>query len=120
MCPSFRVSKNRQNLSFDNANVLETASLVRAESKENMPRGWAEIEVICTGGSSALIAVKPPSGSPDNPLSTKQLEDKFRDCAAHALQPTDAASVNQIISLIMEPKFMGDSRELIKLSVAAD
>ena len=105
---------------FDNANVLETASLVRAESKENMPRGWAEIEVICTGGSSASIAVGPPSGSPANPLSTKQLEEKFRDCAAHALKPTDAASVNRIISLIMEPKFMGDSRELIKLSVAAD
>ena len=104
---------------FDNPKVSAVASLIQAESKEDMPRGWAEIEVVCSGGSTASVAVGPPSGSPDNPLSTKQLEEKFRDCAAHAGQRTDAASVNQIISLIMEPESMGDSRELIRLSVPA-
>ena len=104
---------------FDDLKVLAAASLVKAESKEGMPKGWAEIEVGCSGGASASVEVEPPSGSPDNPLTTNQLQEKFRDCAAHALHPVDTASVEQIISLIIEPGSMSDTRELINLSVAA-
>jgi len=104
---------------FDNPKVLAAASLVQAESKEGMPKGWAEIEVLCAGGASAAVTVEPPSGSPDNPLTTEQLQEKFRDCAAHALHPVDPVSVNGMISLILEPDAMQDSRELVKLSVAA-
>ena len=102
---------------FEDPHVLAAASTVREERKEGMPNGQVEIEVTCVNGASASAVVEPPSGSPDNPLSTKQLEEKFRDCAAHSLEPVDSYSVSQIISLIDEPQFMKDSRELIRLSI---
>ena len=84
-----------------------------------MPKGQTEIVVTCDNGASCSLVLVPPSGSPNNPLSTKQLEEKFRDCAAHALHPVDSSSVSRIISLIAEPRFMKDSRELISLSIPA-
>ena len=104
---------------FDDPKVLATASIVQAESKHGMPKGQAEITVTCENGTSASVILEAPSGSPNNPLSTKQLEEKFRDCAAHSLKPVDPSSVSQIISLIAEPQFMKDSRELMRLSIPA-
>jgi 2-methylcitrate dehydratase PrpD len=102
---------------FDDPAVLAAPELVEAESKEGAPKGWAEIQVVCVGGDSAALELEPPSGSPDNPLSTEQLKDKFRDCAAHALHPTPTSSVEKMIALILVPDAMVDSRELIDLSV---
>ena len=83
-------------------------------------RGGAEIQVVCAGGDSATVELQPPSGSPDNPLSTEQLKDKFRDCAAHALHPTPISSVEKMIALILDSVATGDSRELIDLSVSRE
>ena len=104
---------------FDDPKVLATASIVRSESKSGIPRGQAEIVVTCEDDTTATVALESPSGSPANPLSSKQLEEKFRDCAAHSLQPVDASSVSQIISLISEPQSIRDSRDLIRLSIPA-
>ena len=104
---------------FNDPKVLATASIIRAERKDGMPKGQTEIVVTCDNGASCSLVLVPPSGSPNNPLSTKQLEEKFRDCAAHALHPVDSSSVSRIISLIAEPRFMKDSRELISLSIPA-
>jgi 2-methylcitrate dehydratase PrpD len=102
--------------SFGKPPVLVASSQIRSESKEGMPKGWAEIEVVCAVGKSGTVELEPPSGSPDNPLSTDQLREKFRDCAAHALQPPSGESVDKMIYLILEPGAMADSRDLIKLS----
>jgi len=102
--------------SFGKPAVLMASSQVTAESKEGMPKGWGEIEVVCAVGVSGTIELEPPSGSLDNPLTTEQLQEKFRDCAAHALKPASAESVGKMITLILEPGVMTDSRELIKLS----
>ena len=102
---------------FDDPLVLAAASLVKAERRDDAPKGWAEIEVVCAGGESASVELEPPSGSPDNPLSTDQFAEKFRDCAAHALNPVSAASVNNMIDLVLQPDTLTDSQELIKLSI---
>ena len=106
--------------SFDNPLVLAASSLVKAESREDAPKGWAEIEVSCAGGQSASVELEPPSGSPDNPLTTEHLKEKFRDCAAHSLHPVSVASVDRMMELILDPEAMTDSRELIKLSTAPE
>ena len=103
--------------SFDDPSVLAAASLVKAERRHDTPKGWGEIEVVCAGGESASVELEPPSGSPDNPLSTDQLKEKFRDCAAHALDQVSTASVNKMIDLILRPETLTNSRELIKLSI---
>ncbi|MDA1127642.1 MAG: hypothetical protein O2913_02950 [Chloroflexi bacterium] len=48
-------------------------------------------------------------------LDTDDLKDKFRDCAAHALNPPSMASVDRIMALILEPGAMADSRDLFSL-----
>ena len=103
--------------SFDDPSVLAAASLVKAERRDDAPNGWAEIKVVCAGGESASVELEPPSGSPDNPLSTDQLKEKFRDSAAHSINLVSTASVNKMIDLVLRPEAMTDSRELIKLSV---
>jgi 2-methylcitrate dehydratase PrpD len=103
---------------FGKPPVLVASSQVKAESKEGMPKGWGEIEVVCAVGRSGSVELEPPSGSPNNPLTTEQLQEKFRDCAAHALTPPSASSVEKMISLILEPSDMTDSRELIKASTS--
>ena len=94
--------------------------MVKAERKEDAPIGWAEIQVSCAGGESSSVELEPPTGSPDNPLSTEHLKGKFRDCAAHALNPASRESVDRMIALVLEPGAMADSRELIKLSTASE
>ncbi len=42
------------------------------------------------------------------------------DCAAHALQPPTGESVEKMISLILEPDAMADSRVLIKRSTTPE
>ena len=105
---------------FDDSAVLAASDLVKAESKEGAPKGWAEIEVVCASGDSATVELLPPSGSPDDPLSTDQLKDKFRDCAAHALHPTATSSVEKMIALILDSNSMGDSGDLLDLSVSRE
>ena len=105
---------------FDEPAVLAASDLVKAETKDGTPKGWAEIQVVCAGGDSSTVELQPPSGSPDNPLSTEQLKDKFRDCAAHALHPTPISSVEKMIALILDSDATGDSRGLIDLSVSRE
>ncbi len=105
---------------FDDPSALAAASLVKGECRDDAPKGWAEIEVSCAGGQSASVELEPPSGSPDNPLTTEHLKEKFRDCAAHALKPAPAGSVDRMITLVLEPEAMADSRELIKLCTAPE
>ena len=114
-----RVSIDEIN-SFDDPSALAAASMVKAERKEHAPIGWAEIQVSCAGGQSSSVELEPPTGSPDNPLSTEHLKGKFRDCAAHALNPASRESVDRMIALVLEPGAMADSRELIKLSTASE
>ncbi|MEE3167099.1 MAG: hypothetical protein VX654_06255, partial [Chloroflexota bacterium] len=96
--------------------VLAASALVQAESKNGVPKGWAEIEVVCAEGMSASVELEPPSGSPDNPMSTEQLKDKFRDCAAHASWLIATESVEKLISLILDSDSLADSRDLVHLS----
>jgi len=101
---------------FDDPAVLAASALVQAESKNGAPKGWAKIEVVCAGGMSASVELESPSGSPDNPLSTEQLKDKFRDCSAHASRLIATESVEKMISLILDSDSLSDSRDLVRLS----
>jgi hypothetical protein len=51
-----------------------------------------------TDGRLACRETTTPSGSPEHPLSTAQLETKFRDCAAHAVRPLRQSVVEQLIA----------------------
>jgi len=104
---------------FDDPSVLAAAALVNAEERPGMSKGWAEIEVVCVDGKTATVELGPPSGSPENPLTVQQLQDKFSDCAKHAAHPIEKTAIEKMITLIMSPDALGDSSDLIKLTLAA-
>ncbi|MQF96049.1 MAG: MmgE/PrpD family protein [SAR202 cluster bacterium] len=101
---------------FDDAAVLSAASLVKTETVEGASGDWAELEVVCAGDERASTELMPPSGSPENPLATEQLKEKFRDCAAHSAVGLSGQTVEDLIGLIMHPESLTDSSQLIKLS----
>ncbi len=102
---------------FDNPEVLVMAGRVTRSTRDGAPMGWGKIEVRRSDGISAIVELDSPTGSPDNPLSGQQLEDKFRDCAAHALTPVDRPAANAMINLIVDIQAMKDSNQLIDLAV---
>ena len=105
--------------SFNDPSVLAASALVNAEERPGMFKGWAEIEVVCVDGKTAVVELGPPSGSPENPLTVKQLQDKFSDCAKHAAHSIDDASIEKMMTLILSPDALGDSSNLIELTLAA-
>ena len=104
---------------FDNPVVLAMAAMVTGSSAGAAPRGWGKIEVHRSDGRAGVVELTGASGSPDNPLSGQQLEEKFKDCAAHALTPVARPVADEMINLILDIQAMEDSRELIKLATQA-
>jgi len=101
---------------LENPTVLAMADRITGASREDAPKGWGKIEVHLSDGSSRVVELAPPSGSPVNPLSAVQLEEKFRDCAAHALIPLDPATAEAIIESVLCIQDVGDLSELINLA----
>ena len=105
---------------FDDPSVLAAAALVNAEDCQGAKKGWAEIEVVCVDGRFASVELGPASGSPENPLSIEQLNDKFRDCAAHAAHSVDKTAIEKMMALILNSDGLVDAADLIKLSLSSN
>ena len=100
----------------DHPSVLALAERIRGEAKDDAPAGWAKIMVQRTDGRSATLETAAEAlGSPERPLSDAQLEAKFRDCAAHAVRPISAATVDQAIELVQQLETYDDTTALIQL-----
>jgi 2-methylcitrate dehydratase PrpD len=56
-----------------------------------------------------------PLGHPLNPISDAAIAEKFRDCAAHSVNPSSARRVTDLIDMIGNLEHLADMRELIKL-----
>ncbi|MBM3224379.1 MAG: MmgE/PrpD family protein [Candidatus Tectomicrobia bacterium] len=98
----------------DDARVLALAARMQGAAREHVPEGWAEITVRRTDGRSATLVTRGTSGSPDLPLSDPQLQAKFRDCAAHAVRPLSAVTVEQMIEMIAHLEDVADTGELMR------
>ena len=105
---------------FDDPSVLAPASIgqggVQRRRAQRVGGDRGDLRL----GASASVELKPPSVSPDNPLTTGHLKEKFRDCAAHALNAAPVAAVDRMITLVLEPGAMADSRELITPSTTPE
>src|SRR5262249_8810286 len=80
--------------------VLALAVRIQGAERANTPEGWAQITVRRTDGRTATLETTNVSGSPELPLSDAQLQAKFRDCAAHAVQPISSEVVERAIDLV--------------------
>lgn len=100
----------------DHPSVLALAARLQGEAKDDAPVGWARIRVRRTDGRSAAVETATGAlGSPELPLSDAQLEAKFRDCAAHAVRPISATSVDQAIEWVQHVETYDDAAALIRL-----
>src|SRR2546423_10412513 len=70
---------------------------------------------LCSEPTGARLRSRPPipSGSPEKPLTSVQLEAKFRDCARHAVRPLSDASVDGLLAAIGRFETLPDARELM-------
>lgn len=84
----------------DDPRVLVLAARIQGTARADTPKGWAALMVRRTDGRLASRETATPSGSPEHPLSTAQLEAKFRDCAAHAVRPLRQSEVEKLIVFI--------------------
>jgi 2-methylcitrate dehydratase PrpD len=84
----------------DDTRVLALAARIQGTVRPDTPKGWASVTVRRTDGRQASCETTTPSGSPAHPLSTAQLEAKFRDCAAHAVRPLSESVVAQLITCV--------------------
>jgi 2-methylcitrate dehydratase PrpD len=100
----------------DHPSVLALAERLQGEAKDDAPAGWARIRVRRTDGRAATVETAMDAlGSPERPLSDSQLEAKFRDCAAHAVRPISATTVDQAIEWVQRLETYDDAAALIRL-----
>jgi 2-methylcitrate dehydratase PrpD len=99
----------------DDPQVLALSNRIRGAVRENAPAGWAQITVRCADGRVASLETTSPSGSPEKPLSDAQLHTKFRDCAAHAVQPISKEVVERAIRFVRQMEDATEATELVRL-----
>jgi hypothetical protein len=59
------------------------------------------------------VEASDPIGSPQKPLTSAQLETKFRDCAHNAVQPLSDESVDGLLAAIGRLETLPDARGLM-------
>jgi 2-methylcitrate dehydratase PrpD len=100
----------------DHPEVLALAERIRGESAAAAVPGWARITIRCQDGRQASLETLPfASGSPEQPLSDAQLQDKFRDCSTNAIRPLSAKRVEQLIAWVADLDGAQDATACIRL-----
>jgi 2-methylcitrate dehydratase PrpD len=95
------------------ASVLPLSDRIVGIARDDRPRGTLSITVQRTDGRSITVETTDPIGSPEKPLTSGQLEAKFRDCARNAVRPLSQASVDGLLAAIGRFETLPDARELM-------
>jgi 2-methylcitrate dehydratase PrpD len=95
------------------ASVLSLSDRIAGVARDHRPRGSLGITVQRTDGRSVTVEASDPIGSPEKPLTSAQLETKFRDCARNAIQPLSDQSLDALLAVIGRLETLPDARELM-------
>jgi 2-methylcitrate dehydratase PrpD len=93
--------------------VLSLSDRIAGVARDHRPRGSLSITVQRTDGRVITVEASDPIGSPQKPLTSAQLEAKFRDCAHNAVQPLSDESVDGLLAAIGRLETLPDARELM-------
>jgi 2-methylcitrate dehydratase PrpD len=66
-----------------------------------------------TDGRSITVETTDPIGSLEKPLTSVQLEAKFRDCTRNAVRPLAHARVDELLAAVGGLETSSDARELM-------
>ena len=95
------------------ASVLALSDRITGVARDGRPKGWLRITVQRNDRRSVTVEASDPIGSPDKPLTSAQLETKFRDCARNAVQPLSDTSLDGLLAAIGRLETLPDTRELM-------
>jgi 2-methylcitrate dehydratase PrpD len=95
------------------ADVLALSDRIEGVANESRPRRTLSITVRRTDRRTVTVEATDPVGSPERPLSEKQFEAKFYDCARNAVRPLSDASIDAALATIGRLETIGDARELL-------
>jgi 2-methylcitrate dehydratase PrpD len=96
---------------FDDPHLLALAARIRGEPGTGKPR----ITARRTDGRTATVEAGIPLGAPENPLSDAQRAAKLLDCAAHAVRPIAAGTVERANDFVATLEMQADATELMRL-----
>ncbi|HVZ08000.1 MmgE/PrpD family protein [Rhodopila sp.] len=96
---------------FSDPRVLELAQRIQGVSEDGPPG----ITARRGDGRSASRMFGIPLGAPENPLSEAQRVEKFRDCAAHAVRPIKATTVDRLLELLNGLETVPDGKAVAAL-----
>ncbi len=102
-----------------NQEIIDLAAKVRVNVDPELDRIYVEneeltarVEVITQKGDSLVEFVEIPFGDPRNPLSVKDVEDKFRNQASFVL---DNDQINQAVKMILDFDKLANIDELMTI-----
>jgi 2-methylcitrate dehydratase PrpD len=95
------------------ASVVSLSDRIVGVARDHRPKGSLSITVKRTDGRSVTVEATDPIGSPEKPLTSVQLEAKFRDCARNAVQPPSHQSLDGLLAAIRRLETLSDAREVM-------
>lgn len=97
--------------------VLKIAHKVKFKLDTNLGSFASTAEIITADGKVFKGTVDTLRGSIHNPLSTKELIIKFKDCAGYAKKPLSASNVDQLINKILDLEKIKDINEITNILI---
>ena len=95
--------------------VLNLARRVNYRVKQGSPGlDPGIVDIRLKNGRILHEEVETPRGSPQCPMSQRDLVEKFKDCANYSLKPLRSSDVDAIIAYIRDLEHQTDLSELIK------
>ena len=72
-------------------------------------------EIKCKDGKSYSKRVDFPYGHPQKPISIKELQAKFRDCASYSVKPLTAREIDRVIEMVTNLEEVPNVSQIINL-----
>ena len=88
------------------------ANQVEITADPSLEGGQCIAELQIKSGETVSARCDYPLGAPENPITSQQIEDKFRTYASSVLPP---ANVDKVIGMVNELENLGNARDLIAL-----
>ena len=106
-----------------NDKVLEVAAKVHVVADAKMERGAgrgispSRVTVRTGGGRIYSAEASIPKGHPQNSMTEEEFREKFRDCAAHAINPLPEERVERVIKALSGLENIENVADILQLLV---
>ena len=97
-----------------NPRYADLARKVDADMDDSRHGVWVEMK-LKDGSTARSLTVVQPKGHPDNPQSTEEMVEKYRDCVRHGPNALPPECTEQALRMIVHMEDVTDVAEIIRL-----